>query len=168
MMIPIRTMSDASETKNSNTKRKRMKKNLLLSVVLVMFAHARFWHDPITKTVIDTRTYLQWQDDYSDNGGEIKSSNWSDAIDYCENLSLNSHDDWRLPNLNELLTLVDYNKSSIVYPDAFETQSDDPYWSSSSNTKTYKYLVLFGSGHSASASDGSLYAVRCVRLGRSR
>ena len=38
--------------------------------------------------VTDNATGLQWQDDYSDNGGSIKSANWADAATYCNGLAL--------------------------------------------------------------------------------
>ena len=35
---------------------------------------------------------------------------WEEAINYCENLSLTGFEDWELPNLKELRSLVDYNE----------------------------------------------------------
>ena len=32
--------------------------------------------------------------------------NWSDAFSYCDNLTEGGYSDWRLPNINELRTLI--------------------------------------------------------------
>lgn len=52
-------------------------------------------------TVTDNWTRLQWQQDTGDTG------DWSSVIAYCEDLSLAGFDDWRLPNIKELDSLVD-------------------------------------------------------------
>ena len=31
---------------------------------------------------------------------------WSDAVSYCDNLTEGGYSDWRLPNINELRTLI--------------------------------------------------------------
>ena len=41
---------------------------------------------------------LQCQNDYN------RIMTWQDAKDYCDNLDLAKHQDWRLPGLNELKT----------------------------------------------------------------
>lgn len=38
--------------------------------------------------------------------------------------------DWRLPNKNELISIVDYSKSSEVFLKGFEKKSSDTFWSS--------------------------------------
>lgn len=35
-----------------------------------------------------------------------------DAIDYCKTLSENGKEDWRLPSIKELFTLVNYNRKT--------------------------------------------------------
>lgn len=60
-------------------------------------------------TISDLATGLMWQ--MSDDG---QTRNWSDALDYAENLTLAGYDDWRLPNAKELHSLVDYSKSPVT------------------------------------------------------
>ncbi|MHC4932818.1 MAG: Lcl C-terminal domain-containing protein [Planctomycetota bacterium] len=60
-------------------------------------------------TVSDLATGLMWV--RSDSG---KPMNWRQALAYCERLGLAGHRDWRLPNIKELQSIVDYSRA----PDA--------------------------------------------------
>lgn len=75
-----------------------------------------------TYTITDTARKLEWQNSYAE--GTIKQAIWQEALDYCENLTLDNKSDWRLPNINELRSIVDYSKpyaydSYIIY-DGFD------------------------------------------------
>ena len=62
--------------------------------------------------VSDTLTGLEWQDEYvtdTNPDGNYTYTTWSDAIDYCEALELDGKKDWRLPNINELISIVNYD-----------------------------------------------------------
>jgi hypothetical protein len=50
-------------------------------------------------TIFDTQTKLLWQDI------DLKSLKSNEAVDFCENLTLNGKDDWRVANASELKTL---------------------------------------------------------------
>jgi hypothetical protein len=120
--------------------------------------------------VTDSATGLQWQDDYSNNGGEIKYANWKNAIEYCNELSLGGHNDWRLPNKNELLSIVDYTKFFPAIDDSFQYVTSGSYWSSTTNVSntSYAWGVYYPGGHSNyydGAKSDSGY-VRCVRSGQ--
>ncbi|MFO0448902.1 MAG: DUF1566 domain-containing protein [Pseudomonadota bacterium] len=57
-------------------------------------------------TVTDAATGLMWQK--IDDG---VARDWRDALAYCEALGLRGHADRRLPDANELHTIVDYTRA---------------------------------------------------------
>lgn len=54
-------------------------------------------------SVTDLNTGLMWQ-----KSPPNTPRTWQEAMDYCENLELAGHDDWRAPNLKELFALNDF------------------------------------------------------------
>ncbi|MFI3282761.1 MAG: DUF1566 domain-containing protein [Rikenellaceae bacterium] len=54
-------------------------------------------------TISDKATGLMWAK--SDNGEGVM---WADAVKYAESSELAGHTDWRLPNVKELQSIVDY------------------------------------------------------------
>ena len=77
-------------------------------------------------TVTDNCTGLMWQKDT----GDIFSS-WQDALRYCGDLDLAGHADWRLPNVRELQSIVDYGRAFPAIDPLFSAV-EGWYWSSSS------------------------------------
>ncbi len=57
-------------------------------------------------TISDLATGLMWAKD--DNGKGIE---WVDALPYAEQATLAGYSDWRLPNVKELQSIVDYSRS---------------------------------------------------------
>jgi hypothetical protein len=61
-----------------------------------------------------------WQRDLDANGdGKVDGNDgldWCAALDYCEGLKLGGHDDWRLPNLRELQSILDYGRYPAIDP----------------------------------------------------
>jgi hypothetical protein len=86
-------------------------------------------------TVTGTCTALMWE---RDTGNDARRLFWWDALGYCERLNFAGHDDWRLPNVRELLSLVDYGISGPgVQPAIDRVFNGFPgyYWSSTSLAK---------------------------------
>ncbi|WP_432735289.1 DUF1566 domain-containing protein [Maridesulfovibrio sp. FT414] len=82
-------------------------------------------------TVEDKATGLIWQQ--ADSG---KKLNWEEALAYCENLSLAGRSDWRLPNVKELQSIVDYTRSpattdSAAIDPVFKVTDKESYYYSS-------------------------------------
>ncbi|MBD0777621.1 DUF1566 domain-containing protein [Maribacter sp. ANRC-HE7] len=57
-------------------------------------------------TITDKATGLMWSQNDSGEGME-----WADALSYAENSNLAGYIDWRLPNVKELQSIVDYTRS---------------------------------------------------------
>lgn len=109
--------------------------------------------------VTDTITGLEWQDNNDNN-----ISQWTGAIDYCENLTLNSMD-WRLPNQHELLTLVEDISYNPSMNSTFINKQGGIYWSSTTSSSKHlnAWTVNFLGGSTDTVSKYSFANVRCVR-----
>ena len=120
-------------------------------------------------TVTDNCTGLMWQKDTADVNGDGQSTNqdsavWCDALTYCENLSFASHDDWRLPNLPELESIVEYFRVGPSIDPVFGAFSAY-YWSSTSNAgvPSYAWSIVFTGGIVISHDKDNDFYVRAVR-----
>ena len=108
--------------------------------------------------VTDSKTGLMWQKEYETD------KTWQDALKYCKDLTYAGYSDWRLPNKNELASLINYEKSGAPYsyfPDTLSTS----FWSSSTyapNTSR-AWVVYFYSGHVLISNKTNDLNVRCVR-----
>lgn len=82
-------------------------------------------------TVTDAMTGLMWTADAALGGSGLT---WEEAIGYAAALTVGGHDDWRLPNINELASLVDAGAADPALPGEhpFANVQPDYYWSSTS------------------------------------
>ena len=77
-------------------------------------AHGLSRYTTITNTVTDAVTGLEWQ--RTDDGNTYTSIN---ALAYCEASALDGKFDWRLPNIRELKSIVDFTKEHPAIDPAF-------------------------------------------------
>jgi len=115
--------------------------------------------------VTDNRTGLIWtRYDIS-----TKRLSWADAKKAAAECQVDDHDDWRLPTIQELLTLVDYSRSEPAIDPAFGCQSSW-YWTSTpyaSSPSDCAWLVGFSYGSSDWSNQHDEGFVRAVRPGQS-
>ena len=132
------------------------------------------WPNPRFKdngdgTVSDNLTGLMW----TQNGNLRGSGDWTNAINWCENLVTNGYSDWRLPNINELATLVNYSQANV----ALWLTSSTPfgaviggfYWSSSTcapHNTISAWDVYFATGYVGHNAKTNSFFVWPVRAGR--
>jgi len=102
----------------------------------------------------DSATNLMWAQPSSDN------MSWKEALKYCENLTYAGKSDWRVPNKNELLTLIDYSATSYGGYSYFWTSTFMPYYGS----EGIFIVDLDGNiNYYTPYSDEYEYSVLCVR-----
>jgi hypothetical protein len=117
-------------------------------------------------TITDTDTGLMWQQEMSQ-----LTYIWEEALHYANTLLLAGYDDWRLPNANELQSLVDYNRiPPTINTTYFPNTIASTYWSSTSYSSdpSGAWIVDFGSDGGVLYVPGKSYYkyVRAVRGGQ--
>lgn len=127
-------------------------------------------------TVLHRPTQLVWQRcaigqswTGTNCSGSAQLMDWATALDTAQNHVQAGAEDWRLPNRNELASIVETRcHSPAVNGNAFPSATSDWYWSSSPTTALddQAWVVLFTDGDIQPAIVSGLYAVRLVRGGR--
>lgn len=101
--------------------------------------------------------------------GSLVQTTWVNALNYCEGLTLAGRSDWRLPNIKELETLVDYSTSSLpkINSSLFPNAPIGYQWSSTSYIggapPQFAYFIDFNTGGTSFSSRGATMDARCVR-----
>ena len=116
--------------------------------------------------VYDPNTNLMWQDDKT---SKTTKKNWQGAKKHCENLKFGSFDDWRLPTIVELKSIVDYNKDDLAIINGFKHVTSFGYWSSSPviSDSSCSWFMNFSFGYDGDGNNWITKSVsnfvRCVR-----
>jgi len=118
---------------------------------------------------LDTGNNVCWQ--HPAPLGEVTLVN---ALAYCDGLVLEGHDDWALPSLTQVKTLLGDCVGDSVCDDCGESAKcsamfDPPLetinWMSTIYMDVYRYYVGFDSGMlGVMASTSMTFSVRCVRV----
>jgi hypothetical protein len=118
------------------------------------------YKDNSNGTFTDQNTGLTWQKE------NYASSNWGDALSACETSNLANHTDWRLPNVDELKTLIDDSRRDPAIDNSFfPFISYYYYWTSTTVTANagQGFVVGFGRGNVLSGDKGNSFYAVCVR-----
>jgi len=105
-----------------------------------------------------------WQD------SAIVASNqktWSNGISYCENLDFASHTDWRLPNVNEYRSIMDYTQADYLNTIFENVNATGQYWTSTTKAAdsdfAYSISIPFKGNLVDSIKALDSLDIRCVR-----
>ncbi|WP_297966975.1 DUF1566 domain-containing protein [uncultured Campylobacter sp.] len=150
---------------------------------------AGFSRDDRLEVVKDDIYRLMWQDQqFMDSSATVfplsamgdKYNNpmtYDEAVEYCKNLTFAGFEDWRLPTINELLSITDDTRFKPAINKAFKNvayETNDKgeksygwYWSSTRSTGGMSFgawFVLFMDGNDSDWLNSSPRGfVRCVR-----
>lgn len=110
-------------------------------------------------TVTDQATGLMWQPD------DVSTTTWGQALSHCKAISPGSRN-WRLLNIRELTTLVDYSRANPSMNTTIFSNANRPesYWSSTTETggATYAWYVYITTGAINSDEKTVGYWTKCV------
>ena len=112
-------------------------------------------------TVRDSETGLVWQD----SSGIVKRD-WNGANKYCNELTLDGYSNWRLPHIDELMSISDKSRYNPAIKKIFKnTKTDDCYWSITKykNDSSQSWVVYFNDGNDNWYFHTNSYFVRCVQ-----
>jgi formylglycine-generating enzyme required for sulfatase activity len=118
------------------------------------------------------QTLLTWKDPKAGLEWQVESPGkmtWYEAQEYAESLSLDGKNDWRLPTLAELESLLDRSKARPEgrppMREGVPFRDELSYWSSTTFGRDTKnaWILMFDGAYLLSYYKSNLYHVRCVR-----
>ena len=115
--------------------------------------------------VTDHVTGLIWQDNEE---AKRVSKNWESAKSHCSSLVFGGYSDWRLPSINELLSIRDLGKYNPAINSIFDNVTSSFYWSSTTDASdsSNAWNVYFNYGLDYHSDKGVELYIRCVRGGQ--
>ena len=148
---------------------------------------AGFSRDNRLNVVKDDVYKLMWQDSYGkgmsplvipsleEQNSHDKPMTYAEAVRYCDDLNFAGYDDWRLPTVNELLSITDDTRFEPAINKAFKNvayeigdkggKSYSFYWSSTkyASGSSSAWIVSFWNGGDGWDGVSNRCFVRCVR-----
>jgi len=136
--------------------------------------HHDFTKNDHSTIVTDNDTGLMWELDIKN-----QPLNWYEAKERCKNLVLEGYDDWRLPNINEMMTIIPIDGSEVLFQDLSPLKFDTGHaWSSTdANATNARYslnfwdqesdkdsLIMMYAGQTKEDNDQTIFN-RCIRGG---
>lgn len=143
---------------------------ILLSILIGFSIFPEPFKDMGNGTIKDEFHSLTWQKCSAGQEGETCEKGygtylkWKDAIKYCSELKLVDKK-WRLPNINELMSIIDYNLyKPAINLTGFPNTRSLIYWTSTidANNSKKAWILFFNDGSSKTWNTETTNYVRCV------
>jgi len=132
------------------------------------------YKDNGNNTITDNVTGLMWkkcsegQNNDASCSGTAQTYTWNQALQQCNLIPL-GYNDWRVPDIKELMSIMDYGKAippmiNLIFPN---TQTTIDYWSSTYDTSSNNvWCLTFNKGIVEGCYFSSNSYLRCIRGGR--
>lgn len=114
--------------------------------------------------VTDNLTGLMWM-----QAPDSVTRTWADALTHAEGLTLCGFSDWRLPNVNELESLVNLgvtDQATALNAAGFNGVQPGVYWSSTSDNGAHAWNVSMSGGRVNANNKSNSFYVWPVRAGQ--
>ena len=120
-----------------------------------------FSRDDANDIVMDNVSGLMWEDDTAVNSRDT----WQAGVDRCAASTLGGYDDWRMPEMFELITLTDYGNATSVLNSVFVNRVETTSLSANENPDHpgFVYYMSFDYGTTTYMDATGLMSTRCVR-----
>ena len=129
---------------------------ILLIMISVSFLLA-------SDVLTDSKTGLMWQDN---SAAKYTQKDWQGALAICSELRLAEYDDWRLPTIKELETVVGTSPRNMGMKKGFKNVGGSGYyWSSSvdESNEEFAWMMNFKRGYEYKNYKTYERHIRCVR-----
>lgn len=144
--------------------------------IIIQKLFANRYSDQGDDTIVDTQTNLHWMRfslgqawNGKTNITEAKRYTWQEALNAADNFNQSggfaSYQDWRVPTIDELKTIVERGKKPAINHAMFPATPLSMFWSCSSTTNVNHsaWAVYFYGGSAYWYGKTSYYYVRLVR-----
>ena len=111
----------------------------------------------------DSKTGLMWQDN---SAAKYVQKDWHGAMLFCKQLQLGGYDDWRLPNIKELIQILSLKPRDGGMKKGFHyLGASGYYWSSSvdDSNEEFAWMMNFKRGYEYINYKTYERHIRCVR-----
>lgn len=126
-------------------------KKIILSILLLQILLSAECRNLSSSLILNTSTNLMWSLEYD-------AKTFTDAKSSCASSTNGGYSDWKLPNINELITESYEHEDSPCYDDTSRL------WSSTLNNQLDDNAYYLISGRVGSAVKTGGWHYRCVRL----
>ena len=112
---------------------------------------------------IDNKTGFMWQDN---SASKYTKKDWKGALAFCKALRLEGHDDWRLPTIKELETILGTDPRNMDIKKGFKNIGGSGYyWSSDvdDSNEEFAWMMNFKRGYDYINYKTYERYIRCVR-----
>lgn len=94
-------------------------------------------------TITDNAASLMWIEDALDSAINMITRIWEDQIDHIEALDYAGHADWRMPNVHEMQSLLDYTQSEVTINPLILNAQTGHWWTSTTDPDDETRVIFF-------------------------